>query len=510
MRFLAGDLLEGREAGTRGFDLAAEYVATEFRKLELDPAGDSQSYFQTVGFRAYWLEKGGSGMSLRAGERRQSLKLAEDFVLFPSAMSTISSLSAPAVFVGYGIDAPGFDLDDYEGLDVAGKVVVALAGYPALLPSEEGAHYGSLREKLVTAAQKRAAAVVFVYTERFESVVPWEFMVTNLDMMQLTWLRKEDGAPFVVPPELDLVALMSPSGGARLFEGAQRSYAAVRAEAVDGVPKGFPLAVEIDLAQQARHGQRTSSNVAAVLRGTDPALRAEHVVLVAHLDHDGIGAEIGGDAIRNGAMDNAAGIATLLEAARALGADPPRRSVLFLAVTAEEKGLLGSEYFAHYPTVPIEDVVAAVNLDMPVLLYDFTDVIAFGAQHSSLQQVLETALAGASLALTPDPIPAQALFTRSDHYSFVQRGVPSIFLMTGWNTPAGAGEGGKVFMDFLGTHYHRPSDDLNLPVDYAAGAKFAYVNYLIAREIANAADRPRWNEGDFFGGLFGDGRTAER
>jgi Zn-dependent M28 family amino/carboxypeptidase len=144
-----------------------------------------------------------------------------------------------------------------------------------------------------------------------------------------------------------------------------------------------------------------------------------------------------------------------------------------------------------------------VNLDMPVLLYDFTDVIAFGAQHSSLQQVLETTLARADLTLTADPIPEQALFTRSDHYNFVRRGVPSIFLMTGWNTPAGAGEGGKVFMDFLSTHYHRPSDDLTRPIDYDAGARFAYVNYLIAREIANAAGRPRWNDGDFFGELFG-------
>jgi Zn-dependent M28 family amino/carboxypeptidase len=233
-------------------------------------------------------------------------------------------------------------------------------------------------------------------------------------------------------------------------------------------------------------------------------LRDEYVVLVAHLDHDGIGAEVDGDRIYNGALDNAGGIATMLEAARALTSDPPRRSVLFLAVSAEEKGLLGSEYFAHYPTVPMQNIVAAVNLDMPVLLYDFTDVIAFGAQHSSLQQVLEAALARVGLTLTPDPIPDQALFTRSDHYNFVQQGVPSIFLMTGWNTAAGPGEGGKVFLEFLTTHYHRPSDDVERPIDYAAGAKFAHVNYLIAREIANADARPRWNDGDFFGGLFGE------
>jgi hypothetical protein len=242
------------------------------------------------------------------------------------------------VFVGYGIEAPSFGLDDYAGLDVAGRVVVTLTGYPASMPSEEGAHYGSPREKFKTAAAKGAAAVVLIYTERFESVLPWEFMVTNLDMMQMTWIRKEDGVPFVDPPELDLFILMSPSGGALLFEGSQRSYEQVRAEAVNGVPRGFPLAVDVELQQQARHERRTSPNIAAVLHGTDPVLRGEHVVVLAHLDHDGIGSEVDGDRIRNGAMDNAAGVATMLEAARVLAADPPRRSVLFLAVTAEGLG----------------------------------------------------------------------------------------------------------------------------------------------------------------------------
>jgi hypothetical protein len=506
LRFLASDLLEGREAGTRGFDLAAEYVAAKFRELKLEPAGDPQSYFQKVDLQGEWLVKDGARMVLHAAGRAEPLRLGEDFYIASSPLEAASRASAPAVFVGYGIEAPIFGIDDYEGLDVQGKVVVALAGYPSSLPSEEGAHYGSPTEKFKTAVAKGAVAVVLIYTERFESVFPWEFAVTSLDMMQMTWIQKEDGLPHFEPRELRLFALMNPERGEPLFVGAPRSYADVRAEAADGVPKGFPLAVEIELAQQARYEPRTSSNVVAALRGTDPVLRDEYVVLTAHLDHDGLGAEVNGDRLYNGAMDNAAGVATLLEAAQALAANPPRRSVLFLVVTAEEKGLLGSNYFATYPTVPMDDIVATVNLDMPVLLYDFTDVVAFGAQHSSLQQVLEKALARAKLTLTPDPIPEQALFTRSDHYNFVRRGVPSIFLMTGWNTPAGAGEGGKVFMDFLMSHYHQPSDDLNRPIDYQAGARFAYVNYLIASEIANEDARPRWNDGDFFGDLFGKAR----
>lgn len=168
--------------------------------------------------------------------------------------------------------------------------------------------------------------------------------------------------------------------------------------------------------------------------------------------------------------------------------------------------MLGSEYFARHPTIPRDAMVAAISLDMPVLLYDFTDVIAFGAQHSSLKAVLETALKQVSLTLTPDPMPEQAIFVRSDHYRFVEQGVPSILLATGWNSTKGAGEGGKVFLNFFATNYHRPSDDMNQPIDFTAGARFADVNYRILKAIANGDSRPSWNPGNFFGTRFGAGR----
>jgi Zn-dependent M28 family amino/carboxypeptidase len=504
MRFLASDLLEGREAGTRGYDLAASYVASQFQQMSLSP-GNGSSYLQEVPLQAYWLVKDGARMALRREGRITRLTLGREFVIGASPLRTTSMVSAPAVFVGYGIEAPTFGVNDYDGLDVRGKVVVVLTGYPASMPSEEGAHFGSSREKQKLAAANGAVALVSVYTEQFEKVSPWARSVEAMDSMQMTWMAP-DGAPFVAAPSLQATGvLMSPTDGALLFEGAPRSYADVRADASQGAPKGFPLAVEIELAQRSRHERRTSPNVVGVLRGSDPKLAAEHVVVLGHLDHEGIGHEVNGDKLYNGAMDNAAGIAGVLETARALAKSPtpPRRSVLFLAVTAEEKGLLGAEYFARNPTVTAGSLVAAVNIDMPILTYDFTDVIAFGATHSSLQRVVEGAAKQAGLTLTPDPMPAEALFTRSDHYRFVQQGVPSIFLSTGWNTAAGKGEGGKAFTAFLATNYHRPSDDLNQPINYEAGAKFARVNYLIASAIANADARPTWNTGDFFGGLFG-------
>ncbi len=509
MRFLASDLMEGREAGTRGYDLAANYVATQFQLLGLRPAAKDGSYFQSVPLQAHWLVKDRARLIVRpaGGGRAVPLSLGQQFIVSSSASRATSGITAPAVFVGYGIEAPAFTHNDYDGLNVSGKVVVALSGFPSSFPSEEGAHYGSALQKRIAAEQHGAVGLVLLYTERFEKVFPWTRAIESLDQMSMAWVGP-DGMPSVAAPGIQVSAMMSPKDGAILFDGAPRSYADVRAEAAKGAPKGFPLAVSIELAQASRHERRSSANVAAILQGSDPVLRDEYVVITGHLDHEGIGQPIGGDAIYNGAMDNAAGIAGMLEAARALTSEPtpPRRSIMFLAVTAEEKGLLGSAYFARNPTVPLRSIVANVNLDMPVLLYDFTDVIAFGAQHSSLKGVLESALAQMGLTLTPDPMPEQAIFTRSDHYRFVEQGVPSIMLSTGWNTAKGAGEGGKFLTGFLETQYHRPSDDLKLPINYEAGARFAKANYLILKAIADADARPTWNTGDFFGKLFASGR----
>jgi len=258
----------------------------------------------------------------------------------------------------------------------------------------------------------------------------------------------------------------------------------------------------VKLERQSTSTKVDSPNVVAVLPGSDPALANEYVVLMAHLDHVGVDPKAEGDKINNGAMDNATGTATMLEVARAMAMAPkrPRRSILFAAVTAEEKGLLGSEYLAKNPVIGNGKVVSVVNLDMPVLLYDFSDVIAFGAEHSTMGPIVQRAAAGMNIKLTPDPLPQEGLFTRSDHYRFVREGVPSVFLMTGF-----AGEGEKQFKNFLATNYHSPKDDMNQPINWQAGAKFARLNYLIAREIADAPEAPRWYADSFFGKTFAPG-----
>ena len=248
-----------------------------------------------------------------------------------------------------------------------------------------------------------------------------------------------------------------------------------------------------------------SPNVVAVLPGRDPGLAAEHVVLMGHLDHLGVDPDPrpGEDAIFNGAIDNAAGIATLIEAARHFvrSGRRPRRSVMFIAVTGEERGLLGADYFAARPTVPISSIAGVVNLDMPLLLYDFSDVIAFGGEHSTMADAVAEAARSQGVAVTPDPMPEQTLFVRSDHYRFVLRGVPSVFLMTGHAS------GGKAAWDyFLARVYHKPNDDLRQPIYWRAAARFAELNYRIARTLADRPQRPLWYSGSYFGEAFAPAR----
>ncbi len=395
------------------------------------------------------------------------------------------------MFAGYGLDMPAHGFRDYDGLDVRGRIVVVLAGYPDGIASDVGAHLSSAKRRM--AALRGALGMI-------EIRAPSRARRPATSRPGTTWIGP-DGAPFNEAPGLRFVTSVDRATAMAMFP-AGRLAPAFRAAARGGRPGGFALNAEVRAEQGNSRARFASANVLAVLPGTDPALANDYVLLMAHLDGLGVRQGGEGDRIRNGAMDNAAGIATLIEVARAMSRPGyrPRRPVLFAAVTAEEIGLLGAGYLAHNPAVNGR-VIAVVNLDMPILTYDFEDVTAFGAEHSTIGPIVARAAARMGIAVAPDPLPEQGLFTRSDHYRFVQQGVPSVFLMTGF-----ANGGRERFAAFLDNHYHSPSDDLGQAFDWAAGARFAQLNYLIAREIADGAEAPLWYSDSFFGDAFGGDR----
>ncbi|MES2604785.1 MAG: M20/M25/M40 family metallo-hydrolase [Pseudomonadota bacterium] len=494
--FLADDLLEGRETGSRGYDIGARYIASQFAALGLQPAGLNGDWFIPAKFHVNTIVDAAITVSGPAGSQRW--ENGTEVMMRSNALVQMQDVEADAVFVGYGIDEPRTGINNYENLDVRGKIVVAFDDFPKGMESELGAYLGDSQAE--TAARHGAIGLVRIDTIQSEKASPWARRVQTLNARRMTWMTPT-GEPYVSSPAVFAGIQLNLAAAEALFAGAPTSFADIRktADAVGGNPPGFPLKTKIRVQRNSNWDQVSSSSIAAMIPGSDPQLKDEYVVLMGHADHIGISLGRQEDQINNGALDNAAGIATLLEVARAFATSPekPRRSIIFFASTGEEKGLLGADFFAHYPTVPIDKIVGLVDLDMPILLYDFTDVTAFGADHSTMGQIVRRAGEKMNVAVAPDPMPEEGIFTRSDHYMFVRQGVPAIMLATG---RANGGE--AAWADYLANHYHQPSDDLSQNINWEAGAKFANLNYLITREMADSDERPLWIEGDFFGDVF--------
>jgi hypothetical protein len=497
--FLADDLLEGREAGTRGHEIAARYVASQFALLGLKPGGRNGTYFEPVELLESSLTGPKPALTLtRADGTSVVLRHGIEVVVQGPIAGGSVRLRAPLVFVGYGMQEAALGYDDYRGLDVKGKVAVVLFGSTKGMDSEIGAHL--VHEQARVAAEHGATGMILVNTRVSAAAFPWEQRVQVADKPRTTWVQK-DGQPFDSHYGLQAYVLIDQKAAGSLFTGAPQSLEEVLDEAdkAGGRPTGFALKPAVTIAVATKVRRYSSPEVIGIIDGADAARKDEYVALMAHADHIGVKAQGTGDRINNGALDNAAGVATLIEVARAFVTAPerPRRSILVVANTAEEKGLLGAAYFAHYPTVPIERVTAAIDLDMPMLLYDFSDVVAYGAAHSTLEGVFAKAGAAMNVKLSPDPVPEQAVFVRSDHYAMVEMGVPAVMLATGM-----ANGGEAAWARFLSTNYHQPSDDLSQPIDWQAGAKFAEFNYRVVRELTDATTPAQWYSKDYFGDLF--------
>jgi Zn-dependent M28 family amino/carboxypeptidase len=504
LRFLSDDLLEGRDTGARGHEIASLYIAAEFEKYGLTPAGDDGTYMQRVNFVQADIDQSSIKLSLKSSQGDVTLNYPKQFLTYPNPLEETTQMAGKLVFVGYGIIAPELQHNDYQDIDVEGKVVVTLSGKPKSFPSEEGAHFGSSREKFRHASENGAVGFITISTPTAEKVRPYQNLLNFLHTPTVRWLDK-DGSPSGVYPQIKGSAYFSKETAELVFEDAELKLAEIYAMLEkDESPKGFDLPLSIQLASTSTHSSISSPNVAAILEGSDPSLKNEYVVYSAHSDHIGFAKTVKKDKINNGAMDNATGTSVLMETARLFSQldERPKRSILFLAVTGEEKGLLGSDYYAQNPTVPEGAMVANVNLDMPILTYEFADVIAFGANHSDMKNSVTKAAEKIGLELSPDPMPEQALFTRSDHYSFVKQGIPSVFLVPGFKSADPEIDGSKQFSQFLKTNYHKPGDDFSQNFNWKAATKFSEVNYHIGLTLANQAQRSSWNKGDFFGDTF--------
>jgi Zn-dependent M28 family amino/carboxypeptidase len=491
VKVLADDKFEGRDTGSPGERQAQAYIVQRLKALGVEPAG-STGYYQPVKLRTLEIQEASSSLSLVRDGHAQPLALGEQ-AFFSTRIAPVPQLDAPLVFVGYGLNIPEKSYNDLAGLDLKGKVAVVFTGSPAEIPSALSAHYQSRAERWK--ALRAAGAVGLISIPNPASMdIPWSRMSLNRNhpSMDLT------GPEFDETAGAQLAVTFNPAYADMLLEGTGHTFTELAALGKDRKPvPTFPLLVSVSTTAHTTTHDVESTNIVARITGRDPKLKSEYVVLSAHIDHLGIGEPINGDRIYNGAMDNGSGSALLLDVARSLkhSRTPLKRSVLFVWVTGEEKGLLGSKYFAAHPTVPAQSMIADINTDMFLPIVPLKILTVYGLAESDLGDRLLQVADRLGLRLQPDPAPLRNVFIRSDQYNFVRQGVPSVMIDVGY-TPGSPEE--KILKDWRTERYHAPSDDANQPVDLAAAAGYEEVIRALTIEVANNPVRPAWKPDSFF------------
>jgi len=491
VKVLADDNMEGRETGSPGLQRAEAYVVEQLKQSGVEPAG-SNGYYQPVKLVSREIDEKNSSMALVKDGKAEPLTLGED-AFFSTRVDLAPQVEAPLVFVGYGLRVPEENYDDLAGLDLKGKIAVIFAGIPSNIPGPLGSHYQTAAERWKVL---KAAGVIGVLNipNPASMDIPWSRMSLSRTHPSMDLL----GAEFNETEGEKIAGTINPAHADRLFAASGHNFQEILNVAKERkqLPR-FPLNVSLRARAKTTTHDVESANVVGKLPGTDPMLKNEYVVLSAHIDHLGIGQPINGDKLYNGAMDNASGDAVLLDVAAALksSSDKPKRSLLFVFVTGEEKGLLGSKCFTAHPTVAAKSMIANINIDMFLPLYPMKAVMVYGLKESDLGDDIRQVAAKDGIEVEDDPEPQRNSFIRSDQYNFIRHGIPAITMKVGYK-PGSADD--KTFHDWLHERYHAPSDDLNQPVDLGAAGKYEQVISQLMLTIADDSQRPGWKQASFF------------
>jgi Zn-dependent M28 family amino/carboxypeptidase len=492
VKVLADDNMEGRDTGSAGLRKAEAYVVDQLKRSGVQPAG-TDGYYQPVKFSSRQIIEADSSAALVRDGKVEPLTLGDD-VIISSRVDVAPEAEAPLVFVGYGLTVPENNYDDFSGLDMKGKVAVILSGSPAEIPGPLASNYQTAGERWK--ALRNAGAIGMISIPNPVSMdVPWSRIALNRNhvSMELADPVFHDTAGQQVS------MLFNPAKAEQLFAGTGHSFDELAALGKDRKPlPHFALPVSIRVKAKLEKKEIESANIVAKLPGSDPALKNEYVVLSAHIDHIGIGEPINGDRIYNGAMDNASGSAVLLDVAASLKKSPEKlkRSLLFVFVTGEEKGLLGSKYFTQYPTVDAKSMVADINIDMFLPIIPLKTLVVFGLAESDLGDLVTQVAQAHGVQVEPDPEPQRNLFIRSDQYNFIRHGVPALAM--GVAPDPNSAEQKKIFKDWLTNRYHAPSDDLQQPIDLSAAAQYEEIIRGLMVDVANDEHRPEWKTNSFF------------
>jgi Zn-dependent M28 family amino/carboxypeptidase len=488
---ISNDKYEGRDTGSKGEHAAQEYIVGKLKALGVEPAG-SDGFFQPVKLRSLQIDEAHSQLSLVRDGKAEKLTLGEQ-AYFSLRYPPAPHVEAPLVFVGYGLNIPERKYNDFAGLDLTNKVAVIITGSPADVPAALSAHYQSRDERWKTLKAAGAIGIIQIFNPASMDL-PWSRIALNRTHPSMDLV----GSEFDETAGAKLAVGFNPAHADLLFAGTGHTFAEIAALAKDRKPMPrFPLKVSISATAVTHSQEVNSSNIVARIPGSDPKLKLENVVLSAHIDHVGIGQPINGDRIYNGAMDNGSGSALLLDIARSLEQSHTKlkRSVLLVWVTGEEKGLLGSKYFAEHPTVPPKSLVADINTDMFLPIVPLKVLTVYGLSESDLGDLVTQVGKRLNVGIQPDPMPLQNVFIRSDQYNFVRHGVPSLMIAVG--AEPGSPDAATMKAWFT-ERYHAPSDDANQPVNLATAAGYEEVIRALTVEIANDPKRPAWKQDSFF------------